>query len=269
MIGAGNVAWHLSQALSVAGFLPLCVFSRNINKAQELAGFLECQAVDSLENVATNADMYIVSVKDDAIFEVAEKITSKNPAALYVHTAGSVSVDIFKGLAVNYGVLYPLQTFTKERPLDFCRVPLFVEGNNPETESAIANVAEKISSRPVIRLCSESRRRMHLAAVFASNFVNHCYACAEDIVKSAGVSFDVLFPLIEETCNKLHTLSPREAQTGPAVRNDRKVMRRQEELLNGTELNMYRLISRSIYEKSLEKEYKNSLGNKENSNQNK
>lgn len=251
MVGAGNVAWHMSQALVKAGFAPLCVYSRSAEKARELAGVLGTTAVSTFGSITNKADVYIIAVKDDSIPEVISAVAQLNKKSLYLHTAGSVSIDVFKGKTARYGVLYPLQSFTKGRSLDFSRIPLFIEGDSSETTDDIRLLAQKISVAKVTELNSEKRKLMHLAAVFASNFVNHCYACAADILNSSGVSFQTLLPLIEETCGKVHEMSPARAQTGPALRYDKKVMETHESMLDGTLLDVYRVMSRSIHEKSL------------------
>lgn len=250
MIGAGNVAWHMSQAMVNSGFVPHCVFSRSLTKAQELANVLDCVAVSRLGAVPIDADVYIYAVKDDVLPAVINDIAPNACGALHLHTAGSVSLDVFKGRASRYGVIYPLQSFTKGRQLDFSRVPLFVEGSSLETVMEIKELASCLSSVEIRVLDSHSRKQMHVAAVFASNFVNHCYACAANLLKTSGVPFDALLPLIEETCDKVHDLSPVDAQTGPAVRNDRRVLESHETMLSGTLLEVYRLMSKSIYEEA-------------------
>ena len=254
MIGAGNVAWHLSQALKKANYIPAGVYSRHKSKAEALAEVLKCRAYDSLENIVEHADLFVISVKDDAISDVFEKIRVHAEHSLIVHTAGSVSIDIFKDKTDNYGVLYPLQSFSIKRKLNFGNVPLFIEGNNAETTSLLLNVAENISRHKVTILDSANRKKMHLAAVFASNFTNHCYACAKQLLDESGVSFDALLPLIDETCNKVHDLSPEEAQTGPAVRYDKNVMATQESMLQGAKLDIYRSMSHSIHETAIKRE---------------
>ena len=253
MVGAGNVAWHLSQALKTAGFIPKGVYSRHKNKANALANVLQCNAYDVFEKVKEQASMFVISVKDDAITDVFEKAYISCPNSFFVHTAGSVSIDVFKNKAKSYGVLYPLQSFCIKRDLDFNNIPLFVEGNNDNATSILCSIASKISKRPVTVLNSKRREKMHLAAVFASNFTNHCYACAKQLLEESGVKFSALLPLIDETCKKVHELPPEDAQTGPAVRYDKTVLSMQEKMLQGTKLDIYRSISRSIHETATKK----------------
>ena len=232
MVGAGNVAWHMSQALVKAGFAPLCVYSRSAEKARELAGVLGTTAVSTFGGITDKADVYIIAVKDDSIPEVISAVAQLNKKSLYLHTAGSVSIDVFKGKTARYGVLYPLQSFTKGRSLDFSRIPLFIEGDSSETTDDIRLLAQKISVAKVTELNSEKRKLMHLAAVFASNFVNHCYNVASHIMRSHGIPFEYMYPLIDEVASKIHSMPPSDAQTGPAVRNDRNVIDRHLSLLS-------------------------------------
>ncbi len=248
MVGAGNVAWHLSQALKTAGFIPTGVYSRHKNKADTLANILQCKAYDNFDKVKEQASLFVISVKDDAITDVFEKAYAACPDSFFIHTAGSVSIDVFKNKAKSYGVLYPLQSFSIKRDLDFNNIPIFIEGNNNDTTSLLFCIATKISKQPITVLNSEQRKIMHLAAVFASNFTNHCYACAKQLLEESGVKFSALLPLIDETCKKVHELSPEDAQTGPAVRYDKTVMSMQEKMLHGAKLDIYRSISRSIHE---------------------
>ena len=248
MVGAGNVAWHLSQALKTAGFIPIGVYSRHKKKADELANILQCNAYNCFDNVKEQASLFVISVKDDAIADVFEKAYATCPSSLFIHTAGSVSINVFKNKAKYYGVLYPLQSFSIKRYLDFNDIPIFIEGNNNDTTSLLYSIATKISKQPVTVLDSERRKKMHLAAVFASNFTNHCYACAKQLLEEADVKFSALLPLIDETCKKVHNLSPEDAQTGPAARYDKTILAMQENMLQGSKLDIYRSMSRSIHE---------------------
>ena len=226
LVGGGNVATHLGRALEQAGFPLARINSRTLADIPE-------------------ADVYIFSVKDDALPEVLSRFPRRE--GLFVHTAGSVPMSVFKPFADRFGVLYPLQTFNKERAVDFSKVPLFIEANRPEDEQLLETIASRLSGR-VVKLASESRKDLHLAAVFACNFVNHLYALSGDILEKNGLSWDLLRPLIEETADKIRELSPREAQTGPAIRHDQKTMEAHLALLadNPSMQAIYRLLSESI-----------------------
>ncbi len=251
MIGAGNVAWHLSQALKRAGYISVGVYSKHLENAETLARQLECKAYDDLSKVLCPTTLFVFSIKDDAIADTATIVSEKHKDSLFVHTAGSVAADVFKGKTDKYGVLYPLQSFSKARNLNFREVPIYVEGNNSETEKEILGIAADLSDYPAKVLDYEHRKRMHLAAVFASNFTNHCYMCAENLLEGSGVDFTALLPLINETCRKANEISPRNAQTGPAVRYDRKIMEMQEKMLKGNMLNIYCEMSKSIHDTAI------------------
>ena len=247
LIGAGNVATHLGLALNEAGHEVIQVWSRTAASAQVLATKLGCDGTTYINNVRNDADIYIISVVDDAVAEIVPQLCPQRENALFVHTAGSVSMDSFKGYAKNYGVFYPMQTFSKDKELDFKEIPVFIEASNEESQKAVSALADSISDK-VYLLDEEGRRWLHLAAVFACNFSNYCCTVAERLLQKSGIPFDVMLPLFDETANKLHKLSPMAAQTGPASRNDSKVMERQMEMLaDDKELqDIYRLISKGI-----------------------
>ena len=167
----------------------------------------------------------------------------------FFHTAGSVPLSVFEGELQNYGVIYPMQTFSKERYIDFTRVPLFIEGCNSASLLLAHTIAGAVSSH-VVELTSEERRYLHLSAVFACNFSNHCYALAERILTLHGMDFRVLLPLIEETAAKVETMAPTEAQTGPAIRYDENVINAQKALLADEPLMqaIYEQMSKSIHQ---------------------
>jgi predicted short-subunit dehydrogenase-like oxidoreductase (DUF2520 family) len=232
LIGAGNVATHLGKALQAAGYTVLNINSR------------------TLQGLPTDADVYIFSVSDDAL----PTILSHFPAVggLLVHTAGSVPMSVFQEAGfVRSGVLYPLQTFSKSRPIVFEHVPFFIEAATLEDEALLKSIASLLSDTVII-LPSEKRRYLHLAAVFACNFTNHLYAEAAELVESQGLDWQWLLPLIQETANKVTQLPPRQAQTGPAVRYDTAVMAKQLDLLAGDERKqeMYRLLSQAIHDQA-------------------
>ncbi len=222
LVGAGNVATHLAEALAAGGWRVNCVFSRTMLAAETLAARVGAKPVCRLEDVPP-ADVCLYSVKDDVLPSVAAVLCALQPEALHVHTSGTMPLSVFPPGVKNQGVLYPLQTFSKSVAVDFRKIPCYVEGNTLETEMRVSMLALKLS--PLVRsLKSDDRRRLHLAAVFACNFVNRCYALAETVATQAGVPFEELLPLIDETAAKVHRLAPHEAQTGPAVRNDSRVI---------------------------------------------
>jgi predicted short-subunit dehydrogenase-like oxidoreductase (DUF2520 family) len=151
---------------------------------------------------------------------------------------------------MNYGVLYPMQTFSKDRSVNFREIPCFIEACDSDTLEAIKGIASKVSDH-VLEMSSEKRKKLHLAAVFACNMVNHCYRLAEKVLEEEGIDFSLYMPLIQETANKVKELSPRQAQTGPMVRYDKKIMDAQIALINDERTRqIYRLMADSIHEDS-------------------
>ena len=248
-IGAGRLATHLGPALCRAGHEMVQVYSRTLESARALARLTASEPVTDLQQVARDADVYICALKDDVLPRILPELCKGREEALFLHTAGSVSMDIFQPYARHYGVLYPMQTFSKERQLDFSEIPVFIEANSTTTFSVVESLASSVSHK-VTPLSSDDRRYLHLSAVFACNFVNHCYDLAGQLLEEHGIPFDTLLPLIDETARKVHELSPREAQTGPAVRYDQAVIARQSQMLSGLPHDIYELMSKSIHERN-------------------
>jgi predicted short-subunit dehydrogenase-like oxidoreductase (DUF2520 family) len=246
IIGAGNVATHLSLALQKKGYKIVQVYSRTAEHAKGLANQLNVDFISDLNKLSHETDMFIISLKDDAIQTVLEYVSGCKQ--MVVHTAGSVGIDIFKGYVNNYGVLYPLQTFSKSKPVDISNVPFFIEGNNENVVQTVAGIAKQLSMH-VYETDSQQRLCLHIAAVFACNFTNHMYALAEKLLGGQGLSWNILHPLIRETTDKILTMSPGDAQTGPAVRNDQKTIAKHIEQLNNYQdlQKIYSFVSQHIY----------------------
>lgn len=251
LFGAGNVASHIGPALQATGYEIAAVVSRRASSAQALAEKLSAAALTFEHHPKyPAADICLYAVSDDALPLLACQVAASYPEAVHVHTSGSTAADVFSPFVASYGVLYPMQTFTKGAPLNFRDIPCFIEGSDAHATDVIKRMAESLSAH-VTPLGFEARRDLHLAAVWACNFVNHCYNQAADIIsRHPELSFDMLLPLIDETARKVHRLSPREAQTGPAVRYDRRIIDMQSQRLAHTPLSrdIYQLISRSIHE---------------------
>ena len=245
-LGSGNLATNLSLALKAAGEEIIQIFSRTKENAQALADKLHCASCTSINDIRTDADVYIFSVKDDALPSLIEQLavklsgslsTGEGGVPIFLHTAGSVPMSVFPETmhyelcTMNYGVLYPMQTFSKDRSVNFREIPCFVEASDNNTLEEIKTLASKISDH-VLEMSSEKRRKLHLAAVFACNMTNHCYRLAEKVLEEEGIDFSLYLPLIQETANKVKELSPRQAQTGPMVRYDKKIMDAQIALIN-------------------------------------
>ena len=244
IIGAGNVATHLSKAIKNAGFEILQIVSRTVESARILGTLLDVPYTCTPEEINTEADLYIVSVKDDAITTALSTFTLPKDA-LVVHTAGSVSMDVLKEFSSNIGILYPLQTFSKAKNVNFKEIPVYIEANTQENTNKLLQFASNFSDRAK-EVNSSMRAQVHLAAVFACNFTNNLYSIASDILEKAGLGFDDMLPLISETTEKIKTLHPGKAQTGPAIRRDSKVIEKQLNALEGREKEIYKLITESI-----------------------
>lgn len=231
-----------------AGYRIVQVYSRTADAARALAEPLGIAYTDNLDAVSTEAHIYIACVADEALPAIAARVACVDDGKIFLHTAGSVSMDVWRNAgAGHYGILYPLQTFSKERAVDMRQVSLFVEASDEATLEATELLARSLSDK-VYRADSAVRARLHIAAVFACNFTNAMYGVAHQLLGKHQLPFDVLLPLIDETAAKVHTLTPHEAQTGPAVRGDREVMQRHMAALEQTpELqSLYEQISRLI-----------------------
>lgn len=250
-IGAGNVATHLASVMDSNGFEIVHIFSQTIESAQALSDKLSNKPIytNIINEIDNKADLYIFSIKDSALQEVISQLEPNS--GIWVHTAGSMSISVFEGFANRFGVIYPLQTFSKNKSIDWTNVPIFLEASDADTLQILRSVANKISNS-VHELSSDKRKYVHLTGVFACNFTNYMYSVSADILQQAGLPFEVALPLIDETCAKVHSLSPREAQTGPAIRFDENVMNRHIDLIQDTKLKeIYRLISEKIHENHL------------------
>ena len=251
LIGAGNLATSLGPALRSAGHEVVCVFSRTLTAARQVAALTGGMATDDAGMLPPDADLYIMAVKDSVLPQLIPVVTKGRAERLFVHTAGSMPMSLFAGSAAHYGVLYPMQTFSKQRRVSFADIPTFLEASDPASLGVLRQVAESITSR-VYELDSDRRKYLHLAAVFACNFTNHCYALSASVLEQQGIPFDVMLPLIDETARKVHEMPPREAQTGPAVRYDENVIAMQSTLLADERLReLYELLSRSIHDLTL------------------
>ncbi|MDD2436154.1 MAG: DUF2520 domain-containing protein [Massilibacteroides sp.] len=245
-IGAGNLATSLAKAMQSCGLNICQVYSRTPESASSLAQTLRCPWTTSIEEVKNDANWYIFSVKDDALEELISRLKPNN--GLWLHTAGSMSTTIFEGFTSRYGVIYPLQTFSKQRSVDFSNIPFILEANNPEDLRTMKEITGRLTNDVHI-LNSEARKQIHLAAVFACNFANHMWTLAWQLLEDKQIPPGILFPLIKETAAKLKEMPPRKAQTGPAVRYDKKVIDKHLQMLDNESLKtIYRLLSQSIHE---------------------
>ena len=247
IIGSGNLATHLSHALHNAGVEIAQVYDRTIEHALTLAADLNCEAISSVSDMEAGADAYIIAVKDDAIAEVAKQIASVVQNGVVLHTAGSVPMTVLDGAARHYGVFYPMQTFSKTREVDFRSVPCFIEASDGEAMAVIKAMGQTVCDR-VLKADSLRRELLQLSSVFANNFTNHCYRLAEQILEAENLDFNLFLPLIAETANKVQTMQPKDAQTGPMVRYDVNVMNKQMNMLTDERMReIYRRMAESIH----------------------
>lgn len=251
-IGAGNLATHLAKKLHNQSFDIVQIYSRTLVSADELAIKVNAASTDKIKDIVPNADIYIFSIPDAALENILFQIQiDKNK--LFLHTAGSITIDIFKEYSDRYGVIYPFQTFSKQREIDFKDIPIFIEINNQEDRIILEKIANTLSEK-IYYLSSDKRQYLHLTGVFACNFVNHMYNIADQILTQEDIPFDVILPLIDETANKVHYLRPTDAQTGPAIRYDENVINKHLSLIIGEKLkDIYKMISENIHETSTKK----------------
>lgn len=226
IIGRGNVATNLDYAFRKNGVNVEMVSSR-----------------EGLAIIPQNADVYLYAVRDEALEAVVAQVHV--PArALHLHTSGSIPLSVFGADKPHAGIFYPFQTFSKAHIIeDFSSVPIFFEARGIDDVSAVYSLALTITSH-VYEADQHDRERLHVAGVFANNFSNLMYGVANDILRDTHIPFSALLPLIDETAAKVHTLSPRDAQTGPARRGDENVMQHHLSLIPSVELReVYRLLS--------------------------
>lgn len=241
VIGSGNVAQHLIKVISRKKNIEIIqAFAR---KKESLSHLLNPSKIIDDYNQITNADLYIISVSDAAVAEVASKLPIENK--LVAHTSGSLNINEL-GNKNRRGVFYPLQTFSKNKELDFNEIPICLEADNEKDYQILETVARTISNS-VFSINSTQRKALHVSAVFVSNFVNHLYKIGNDLCDANGIPFQILQPLIQETAQKVLHLKPFEAQTGPAIRKDSKITQLHTEFLSDEyQKSIYKLLTQSI-----------------------
>ncbi len=248
IIGAGNVATHLAKAFKAVNVELTQIWSNHYENALLLANQVNAVAIQDFSALDKTADLCLIAVKDDAIAELLPQLTDFK--GVIVHTSGSVSISVFEDLIKSYGVFYPLQTFSKNKVVNFSNIPICVEANDENTLALLKEIANKLSAN-VIEVNSDKRKILHLSAVFACNFTNHLYALAQEVLTLNGLDFDILRPLIAETANKVQDELPLNVQTGPAIRHDKETIIKHEELLKDQPalLEIYKTLSESIKNK--------------------
>jgi len=249
ILGAGNVAFHLTRALIENTCNVRQIFNRTLEHAREIGEANRISYTDKISEIE-KADIYIIASADSGIEEFSHYIQYDD--VLVVHTSGSSPMSVLKG-DYRKGVFYPLQTFSKERTMRYDNIPFFIEAENSEDLKKLNELGNRISNE-VHELNFVSRMQVHMTGVWANNFVNHLYYIAGNICEQNNVPFDVLLPLIQETANKVIEMSPKDAQTGPAKRGDQVIIDRHLEALQDDSrlLQIYQILTDSIkrvYEK--------------------
>jgi len=247
ILGGGNVAHHLTnQLLKNTSVELLQVYNRNFKNIQHLKTKI---SITTDISKLKDADIYIIAISDNAISTLSSKLNLTNK--LVVHTSGSVAIKELQSNS-NKGVFYLLQSFSKEQDLDFSEIPICIEAENKKDLELLKELADSISKN-CYQINSIQREKLHLAAVFVNNFTNHLYHIGHEICFKNNVPFEILQPLIQETANKITTLTPLEAQTGPAKRNDTKTIKKHEAILPLNQQEIYTLLTKSIYKSYGEK----------------
>ena len=241
IIGSGNVAQHLVQAFAkIEEIDVLQVFSR---RKDTIVPLLDSNKITSYYADLAEADIYIIAVSDDVIAKVSSQLPFEN--RLVVHTSGSVPMDSLDKKN-RKGIFYPLQTFTKGKEIDFSPIPICLENEYDADFELLEKVAQSISNN-VVKCNEKQRKALHISAVFVNNFVNEMYRIGNEICDQNKISFEILKPLILETVNKVMTLSPQEAQTGPAKRNDLQTIQAHLDFLsNENHTTIYKILTQSI-----------------------
>lgn len=228
LIGSGNVAHNLGLAFREAGLEVLEVVSKNIANAEILAQKLNAKPNNDLSKINQESDLYVVASSDNSIAKIASQLNVRDK--LLVHTSGSIDIAELNIASIRVGSFYPLQTFTKSHRTDFQKIPICIEANDPQATRELEQLGKKISNR-IIHMSSIQRQKLHLAAVFVSNFANYMQVIGQDLCEEQGIEFNLLKPLIKEVFDKNQLKSARENQTGPAMRKDSFVMEKHLQLL--------------------------------------
>jgi predicted short-subunit dehydrogenase-like oxidoreductase (DUF2520 family) len=239
IVGTGNVAFQLGKALIRSGSFIVDIYGRNHHEAEQLAKTLSCSIVNSLSEL--KGDLVILCVSDRSIQEVSKLIPSNK---IVVHTSGAINLEVLEDHPLR-GVLYPLQTLSKYKDVDFSSVPLLVESNDSNLLDKIEQLASAMSHR-VVRIKSNERKQIHLAAVYVNNFVNHLIFLAKNRMEDHQLEWELILPLLDETISKIKEIGPFEAQTGPAKRNDLHTIEEHLNLQEGKEKEIYQLLTESI-----------------------
>ncbi len=255
ILGAGNVGTHLAWAFREHGFNIAQIVGRSEAAVAALAKDVGADHTTSFSEIKKGHGLYILALPDHAMEEVLPKLGLTNE--LLVHTSGSMPLENLKAYSENIGVFYPLQTFSRERKVDFKEIPILLEANSMDNEDRLLDLGKSISNNVRV-VDSAQRQSIHIAAVFASNFTNHMYEVARQILDVHKMDFDLLLPLIRETASKAAMLGPAKSQTGPASREDMETIARHLQALGGNPgaRELYKRITQNIIDQSVKSDDK-------------
>jgi predicted short-subunit dehydrogenase-like oxidoreductase (DUF2520 family) len=245
IVGSGNLASHIIPRLLEKGIKVQQLFSRNHSTGKSLAKKHKLDFIEDISLLNLNVDAVILCVSDSSIKELVPNF--KNYSGILLHTSGTAPISDLNKHKGNNGVLYPLQTFSPKVKVNWNEIPVFVEGNNPATEKKLLRLAKRLSKKSYV-LSSDQRKELHLAAVFVNNFVNACYTIAHAHLQKKNLNWEYLLPLIDQTTLKVHSHAPKDVQTGPARRNDQKIIQEHLQLLKKDKqaLEVYKVMTEYI-----------------------
>jgi predicted short-subunit dehydrogenase-like oxidoreductase (DUF2520 family) len=250
IIGCGNVAWHIAKQLQKSKKFRIFIYNHRANPS--LIDFklkLKCEVFDNLGNIYTNASAYFICVSDKNITKVSSLINIENEEAVIFHTSGSAGLSDIRNRFKRKAVFYPVQSFSKNVDLNWANIPIAIECDDVSSQKKVRSFAN-LFSRKIFEANQHQRQHIHLSAVLVNNFVNALYVEASSFLKNSQIDFSILLPLIQQTTDKLNTLSPKESQTGPAKRNDLVTIKRHLSLLSKDKQlqKIYKLMSDKIFQ---------------------
>ncbi len=228
IIGSGNVAYQLAWHLHNSGHQIIQIVSRHLEAAKWIGNLIDIPCTDRYSEISMLADVYLLTVKDDAIEEVASKLNLID--RVIAHTSGTVGLDALQNTSTNHGILYPLQTLSRNVSVDFSMIPICLDASNSDTLNVLKKLAGTLTSK-IIEVNDQKRLAIHVAAVFANNFTNHLFSIAQMLLERNGLSFEIFKPLINETVRKIQNHDPLNVQRGPAVRHDEHTIQKHLEYL--------------------------------------
>ena len=249
LIGSGNVASYLAQKLNKSPHTVSQVFSRNKKTGKALAKSISCKFVSDINLLNKEFDVYIIAVNDDEIVNIAKQIKLNNK--LVIHTSGATHLKVLSNCSSNFGVVYPLISISNSEKDVPDNYPVCVDANNIYSLKKCKQIAKFLSNN-IKEIHSDSRATLHLSAVLVNNFGNHLFVESDELLFKNKLSLNLLESIITQTADRIKKNKPQNLQTGPAVRNDKKVMKKHIEIIGKNKLlaGLYKSFSKSIFEKN-------------------